>query len=694
MTAKFRGGIRPLYWGLAITVLSFGLYWLTAFRTITWWENAEFSAAAVNLGVVHAPGGLLPTILGWLFTFFVFAPAKAFALNLMAALAAVATVLMVFRVTDQLLRHDHSPIGWTRGDHRTAAVGVAIGALTLAFSRTLWQHATYYSPYVFNALFGIFIVAAMIGWWRAASTKSGARWLFVVMLLIGLDFSVHRTNALLIPGLFFWVLIRRPRTFISLSAWLYAPLGLMLGLAFHFLMIPMAAAAPAINANDPSNLARFWDYVSLKQYGGGWLINLLPRKAPFWQVQVTDYVTGFGLNFLPWNSPGKAAAIFPTLVGLFGLVGIWIRNRRFGWAMLLLFLTTSAGAVIYFNIEDNFFRTMYRHYLPSFVIFGVWIAYGAALLWTMLARLTSRVRAAGIVAVLLLLWLLPGNQVLANYRTLDASNNYFTYDYGRNFLATLPQNALVITYGDNDTFPAWYLQQVEHIRPDVTVINYALANTIWYIRQLRQRDLYLPLTDEAVQAAAFGPVPWHERIVPLPLPVDTGATGSGAGVIAPDSLMVTVPAALGGRYLLPAEYVLLQMVHTGRWSRPICFSAAGYVNIPGYWKPYLRLEGLTWQLIPAREVSVDRELLRRNLLEKYSYRGWNDPKVAIDGGSQTMAGIYLGAFMTLAGADGQAGDTAAFRQTVAAMKERLPIERLEPLPPQLGEAIRKLLSEE
>jgi len=115
-------------------------------------------------------------------------------------------------------------------------------------------------------------------------------------------------------------------------AWISGAGGMVVGLALQLLIIPIAATNPALNAGDPSNWARFYDYVSLGQYGGGWLVQFYPRHGPLWSVQVMDLIRAFGANFLWLTGRLGVLGILPALFGLLGLFQLWQRNRRLATA--------------------------------------------------------------------------------------------------------------------------------------------------------------------------------------------------------------------------------------------------------------------------------------------------------------------------------------------------------------------------
>jgi hypothetical protein len=123
----------------------------------------------------------------------------------------------------------------------------------------------------------------------------------------------------------------------------------------------------------------------------------------------------------------------------------------------------------------------------SFYAFSIWIGIGAQGLLDWVSRLRKRKDDRNIVyAVLaLLILILPVNMLAKNINTQSRKGNYVAWDYSRNMLETCPKDAVLFTNGDNDTFPLWYLQEVEGVRKDVRIINLSLLNTGWYILQRR-----------------------------------------------------------------------------------------------------------------------------------------------------------------------------------------------------------------
>jgi hypothetical protein len=678
--------------GIAVAVASFAAYQQTAFRTITWWDNAEYSLAGITLGIPHPPGSLITTVLGWLVTKLPFGIANIFKLNLFAgAVAAVTAGLVCFAASTLFRAANHSRNRETnRLSVFLALIGAVIGALTFSFSETVWLHAVKFTPYVFTACLAIVIVWALLRWWEEAEESSGPRWLFLITLLFGLDFSVHRTNLLMLPGLFFWILLRRPQTLTSLRSWISGVLGFVLGLSFQLVLIPLAARGAFPNAGDPSSWSRFWDYITLKQYGGGWLVNLFPRKAPFFKVQVMDYLNIFAANFLSFDRKIGLLALLPAVAGLFGLLILWRRNWGLALGLTIFFLFASLGAVLYFNIPADFFRSFDRHYLAAFVIFSIWIAYGLGSLLLLSLKLLERQRwiLFGIAALLLIA--LPGSQVVKNFNRVDGSDDYFTYDFGKNLLDTLPPDAIVFTNGDNDTWPPWYLQIAEGYRPDVTVINLPLLNTSWFVSQVMARDPKIPLALSKEELTEFHLQPWSDTTIVVPVEGDHESFQLSAEVAIPDSVYLKIPPTIEGSYLRVQDWLLVQLIINNRWKRPIYFSTTVYRPNLLELDPYLRLEGIAWRLLPVSSPPVNKKLLRVNLFERYVYRGYADYTVPVSEETRGMAFNLLSAWFHLAQAEMESDNEVECRQVKERMLSLLPVDRLEPLPSQLREAIDRL----
>ncbi len=669
---------RSLVIAALVAALAAGVFWRTAYPTITWWDSSSYSLAAATLGINSPPGSLLLTLIGWPVARFSFGLSPAHALNLFAGLLAAVTSALVYAGALASLR-----IAGFEGRANTAtALGAAAGALTFAFTGTLWTYAIQFTPYVLTTVFTGLILWTMLRWWSDADRPGAWRWLALLGLLFGLDFSVHRTNALLIPGAVVWILLRRPTTWRSQTAILAGAGALTAGLVVQLLLIPIAAFTDStLNFSDPSSLSRFWDYVTIKQLGGSFLLQLFPRKSPIWSAQTMDVLRVLGHDFL--NLAGRAGALglLPAVAAAWGIVALWRGNRRFAAALASVLVLQIAFTVLYFNIPADFFRTFDRHYLPVGVTLGVLVACGSGAAMERAAARPARIALAASAAALL-----PATQLWNNWTTHDASRRFFTRDYAANALLGLPPNAIYFTVGDNDTFPVMYLQSVEGVRPDVTIINLSVANIPRWPDQLTKRDPTFPISLSPEQRSALVQRPWRgtDTIAVLPIHGAAEQFGMTPGVPLPDSLTLRIRPA-SGDYMLPAEIVLLDIVRTNAWRRPLTFAITG----PGameWLTPYGRIEGLYSRVVPMVNAPADPRTLRAHLFDVARYRGFADPSVAVDAVSRTMGMQAYGPLMTLLSVDAAAGALAACRADRGALLAHLPFDRLT-APPEYRERI-------
>jgi hypothetical protein len=642
----------------AVLAVSIGVFWRTAYPTITWWDSPNYSLAAHTFGLTSAPGGLLLTILGWPVSHLPLGMSPARNLNLFAGLLAGITAALVFIVALRL-RAVSGPANEATGVATFA--GAAVGALTFAFSATLWEHAIKFTPYVLTAVFTGLILWAMLRWWESAHDPRSWLWLLLIGLLFGLDFSVHRTNALLIPSAIAWVAIRSPQSLLRLRSVAATGAGLAGGLAVHLIVIPIARyTSSPVNVGEPSSLARFWSYVSLESAGGNFLVDLWPRNSPFWSVQVTDLVRIFGDNFFHWNTSASLPGVLPALAMIAGFVVLYRRSRSLATAWMVSLFLLAATTVVYFNIPANFFRPFDRHYLPIFVVAGATIAFGMSWAAESLVAATQRARAALLVGASAMA-LLPVVQLVGNWTAHDASKRHFAEDFARNALESLPRNAIYITVGDNDTFPAMYMQGAEGVRPDVRIVNIGWSTVDWYITQQHRRDS-TPLVSFSA----------GERLMRSRGLLDTLLSVPIAGTS--DSVRLRVKPSTNGMFY-PNELALMDIISTNRWRRPIALAITS--GSFGEWlSPNARLDGLHWHVDANVQTNDDSTVLRDNLLSKFAYRGYADASVRLEPEARGMGFQYFNAFRRLLEKERASGRTDECRAALVRFQTAFPSDRL------------------
>jgi hypothetical protein len=649
---------------VAVAVASFVTYAFTACRTITWWDGTSYPLAAYTLGIAPAPGSLLLTLLGWIWTRIPLAHPVAFQLNLLAALIAATLAGLVTWIGIDLATREGSPAGVLE------AFAGAIAGLTFAFALTPWNYAVQFTPYVLSACFAALILLAALGWWRHAKDSDSPRRLFLLLLLLGLDFSVHRTNSLMLPAALVWVTLRRPRAWLRASAWGAAGAGLVLGLALQLLLIPLAARDPAFNMEDPRSLARLWSYVSIGDKGGGFLIGLFPRRADFFHVQLADYL-GFLWRNLSSPLPGPLGYL-PALVTLLGWsVALKTAGRR-SLGLLVFFLCAGLGAVLYFNLPGHYFRTLDRHYLPSLVVLAPFMAVGTAALLRFAAHAPGFARPALVLGLGGILLTAPIRSWTTNWRKCDLSRVRYTETFGRDLLEPLPYNSILLTNGDNDTFPLWYLQEVEGARRDVTIVNIPLANTGWWVDELRRRDTrYARLLDDERKPGVLKPIApqGSTRTVAVAPDAPLGLPG---GARRPVAVSFSISGTLFGE-----DRVVLELLRIERWRRPLYLACTVSDNHLSWLWPYARLDGLAYRVVPSSDSTAwDLDHARHQLTEKMTYAGLADTTAVMDQYSRAICGNYVNALRLIASAQLERGDPQGCLVTLRFLEEHVAVKRL------------------
>ncbi|TCD47803.1 DUF2723 domain-containing protein [Chlorobium sp. N1] len=469
---------------------------------------------------------------------------------------------------------------------------------------------------------------------------------------------------------------------------------IIIGYTSYGLIYVRAQAAPPINENNPSTPEAFFSYLNREQYGQ---MPIWPRRwspEPVHQYYYRqysgdlDYFLSYQLDhmylrYLGWQFIGRQDQMegagvdwsafwgLPFLVGLFGAFSHFRRQWRMGLVVTALFILTGAALVVYLNQTQPQPRERDYSYVGSFFAFAIWIGIGVESLWqggvSLLRNPSVKARllvAAGTVGLALLF--VDGRMLLANYHTHDRSGNYVPWDWGWNILESCPPNAILFTNGDNDTFPLWYLQEVEGIRTDVRVVNLSLANTGWYLLQLKNTSprgagpIGFSLTDAELREITYVPIEPVEVSIPSAdaareLRREASAHAFSLPSAPLDSLRWELKPGLvyrGQGYLRPQDVAVYDIVTTNFARRPICFALTvdpdGMIGL----ERFLRLDGLVYRVVPLESSDSmsfsDPALLYRNLMQRYRYRNLGDPSVNIEETARRLSANYSPLFVRLA----------------------------------------------
>ncbi len=404
----------------------------------------------------------------------------------------------------------------------------------------------------------------------------------------------------------------------------------VLGLSVHLYLPIRAALDPPINEADPSTLDNFLKVLSRDQYKpvDPWHFRAsLATKFDrhFWQYWKPQYELGiriFDRNLL---------AGLPFVLGALGAALNFVRSRRTFLLMGFIILVTSIGLIWHLNFAEYEVRSRDYFFVALFHFFTIWIGIGVAGLLYLVKTSIGRPGAAriGVIGAAALLALLPIAELRAMWFSHDRSDFYIARDYAYNILQPLERDAIIFTNGDNDTFPLWYLQEVEGIRKDVRVACLSLLNTDWYIQQCRDQDPKVPISWTDAQISQLYPF--------ITADYDT---------------------------VLIKDIAVNEIVRSNRWQRPL-YIAVSVPDLMGFdERDQVQMEGLVWRLTPQPVAeNVDVEILRRNLDEVFEWDGLLtadgklDSTVYRDENTSRLCQNYAAAFVRL----GEAYDREARR---------------------------------
>ncbi|MBN2102984.1 DUF2723 domain-containing protein [bacterium] len=507
----------------------------------------------------------------------------------------------------------------------------------------------------------------------------------------------------------------------AFAAWWVLPVLVIVGYSTYLMIYVRAGMNPPINENNPSTFQAMMDYLGRKQYGQeSMLLTFLYRKADFWNYQIQMMYT----RYFGWQFIGKGIAMdyhdrlvdIISVRGLYGLpffVGVWGAVHHFSrdWkravAVLVFFLITGYAIIIYLNQPDPQPRERDYSYVGSFFAFALWIGIGMAgiLEWISEAvkdRIALKKAIFGLVTIILLI-IVPVNLIAFNYESHNRSGNYVAYDYSYNILQTCEPNAIIFTNGDNDTFPLWYLQEVEGIRKDVRVVNLSLLNTPWYIYQLRDEEPKVPIRLKNREIDEINYRQWESQDISIPVPPQIREREADA-LLGTDQnqrdasktmelnerkkILEGIPDKITFRLeptypennpmvLRVQDLMILRILYDNMWQRPVYFAVTVANNNMINLDSYLRMDGLAFRVMPYEvNDNVNPDVLHRNILEKYQYRGLNDPSVHLNTNILKLLGNYRSAFIRLAQTYQSEGERDLAVEVYQTMDELMPPEKI------------------
>ena len=429
----------------------------------------------------------------------------------------------------------------------------------------------------------------------------------------------------------------------------------------------------------------FLKYQVVKMYFRyfGW--NFVGRGS---DVQDAPSITGFSFLDPPEYSADRyvqtpserssrnAYFMLPLLLGIFGATYHLTRDWKRAFSVFILFFVTGLGIILYLNQTPLQPRERDYSYVASFFAFSLWVGIGATGVLQFALELlnpkdgqsgsSTGTTLYGIGALLFLavpLWM-----TVENFHDHNRSGRYVAPEYAHNMLMSVADDAILITNGDNDTFPLWYLQEVEGVRQDVRVVNISLLNTPWYINQLKNQasresePLPISLPDDEIRDIEI--IAWNPQEVELPVEMDKILGTSEVPIALDDTSLLQSPMKwyLEGRpysdqinLLYVADQALLNILHTNAqegWKRPFYFAVTvsddGKLDLQNYFQ----LEGQAFRVVPIKhdedqlgrvvpEITVDR-------LKQFKFTNLNAPDIYFDENIRRMVDNYRNIFVQTA----------------------------------------------
>jgi hypothetical protein len=642
----------PYREALAAGVAVLALYLLTLSPTTAMWDASEYIAAAYTFGLPHPPGNPLFVIIGRVFSILPIAPNVAMRINVLAAVSSAVAAALWYLLARRVAQR--SGLG-SATSRLTAGVATLIGAAAF----TVWNQSVVNEKVYTVSLAGIAIVSWLILRWSDQPDGPRAdRLLLLVAYLLGLGYSNHMAGMLPLPAVAIVVMLTRPRTLLRWRVLASSAAMVFVGLTPFATQPIRSAFNPPINEGEPTACRQGLEFsctfskktweafqynFNREQYGKP---TLTERQAPFaaqlgmwWLYFKWQWWRDAHDETLHMGTPGHLrrhqvqtfiAALFFVLA-IAGGVYHYRHDRRGFWYFGPLMASMTIVLIYYLNFRygasqspdlavPREVRDRDYFFLWSFSAWGVWAGLGLTWLWHSVASSGSRLGSSNpsrfrlaAAAPVLLLAVVP---LAGNWSAASRKNDEATPSFARDLLNSVEPYGVLVTAGDNDTFPLWYAQEVEGVRRDVTVAVTSLMNTDWFARGMIRRPIH-------PYDAQRGPAVYRDRNWPRPEGPPLHLTLDEADSLPPYLLVSQplrfqakgldiridprlLPQAQGAGILERADLIVLRMVADTWPERPVYISrtAGGYGEMLGLGNNLLST-GLARKVVPVPVASRD-----------------------------------------------------------------------------------------
>jgi hypothetical protein len=459
------------------------------------------------------------------------------------------------------------------------------------------------------------------------------------------------------------------------------------------------------------NLRFFFSYQLSHMYVRYFMWNFVGRQnnvEGHGSIQDGNWISGLNFfdswrvgdqNNLPpgMQNPAQNKFYFlPFILGIIGLIFQWKRHYKDTVVVAFLFLMTGIAIIVYLNQTPFQPRERDYSYAASFWAFSIWVGLGVIALWELVRqKLDPKISAMLVTTVSLIL--VPGIMAKEGWNDHDRSNKYITRDFAHNYLIGCDPEAVLITFGDNDTFSLWYIQDVEDVRTDVRVANHMLASGDWYVHQLARKvndspPLPFTITNEQYGRGANDVVYFWDRGLPdhrelrelinfvandadhtkitlggrrmnyiptknIKMTIDREAVLANG--IVPEHMAEQIENELtweiGQNFIYRNDLMMLDFLATSNFTRPLYVTSPSGILDALNLDQYLHLEGFVYKLMPVKAAhyirgmgGVNVEATYDALMNKAKWGNINDPNVSIDRESMRNSMFPRQNFMRLA----------------------------------------------
>jgi len=492
---------------------------------------------------------------------------------------------------------------------------------------------------------------------------------------------------------------------------------ILIGYSTYALIFIRSNQNPGIDENDPETVEAFISYLEREQYGE---VGIFPRRfngikpihevvgypegpgrqfsssqesdyrsheskkqwSFFWDYQIRKMYNRYFLWQFGGRGPASNSSVIPMgaikredgidlsqfglplafFLGIFGMFYHAYRDEKMAFSVMSLFIMTGYAIILYLNQDDPQPRERDYSYVGSFFAFSIWIGVGTAAISELITKHVENKQLSKrfiVIALVMQIIFMPMVMARANYHSHDRSGNFVAWDYSYNILQSCEPNGVIFTNGDNDTFPLWYLQEVEKVRTDVAVVNLSLLNTPWYIKQWRDKrsgeNRFINLSDRQIDRLTSSLMRWPKdfnKFKKLTIELDSlKALDKKQKVLFQNQIQllkekiqalqtVKVPVygdpknelgyiewvvkpTYGGQALRVQDMMILHIIDEAGWKVPIYFA----VTVSGQNRigldEYMDMQGLTFQLKSHKTDNFDLEKMFENLMTDIGTPYWS-----------------------------------------------------------------------